>query len=211
MKRTTATAAAFCILTALAGCTATDSGKQGIYEKSGNTLNVNNQRTELYREGGNRGIRNVSNQYGYVRQQKNPVNDNNKQFAALDREQLANIISRLVTAIPNVHDAATLVTDQEVLIAYRTNANDRNLTADQVKKAAMSAVPRFYHVYVTDNPNLIRDVENLSHLDSTSKNTRSNVNQVISRMKKSPQGSPLNPSENPNGETADDQISRPMK
>lgn len=199
-----------CLLTGLTGCAnANDSAHDGVYQRSGNTLNVNNSRSELYREGGNQSLRNVSNNYGYVRQQKDPVMNDRQQFAALDREQLANIISRLSTAIPNVHDVATLVTDQEVLIAYRTDTKNRNQTADQVKKTAMSAVPRYYHVYVTDNPAFIRDVENLSHLDSTSKSARRNVNDVIARMKKSPQGSPINASENPNGETKDDIIGRP--
>ena len=42
----------------------------------------------------------------------------NKHYTALDREQVANIISKLSADIPNVNDVATLVTDQEVLIAY---------------------------------------------------------------------------------------------
>lgn len=210
MKKTIAVAG-ICAFSLLAGCANNDSANQGMHDKSGSTLNVNNKRSELYQEGGNQSIKNVSNQYGYVRQQKSPVMNDNKQFAALNREQLANIISRLSTALPNVHDVATLVTDQEVLIAYRSDTNDRNQTADQVKKTAMSVVPRYYHVYVTDNKNLIRDVENLSHLGSTSKNVRTNVNQLIAEMKKSPQGLPINASENPNGETADDNITRPMQ
>jgi ribosomal protein S17E len=197
-----------CLSAALAGCAADDTN--GVYEKSGNTLNVNNHRTELYNESSKNGIRNVSTDYGYVRHQKNPVmNDNNNHYAALNREQVANIISRFSTNIPNVNDVATLVTDQEVLIAYHTDSRDRNLTADQVKRTAMSVVPRYYHVYVTDNRNLMRDVENLSHLDSTSKNARNSVTQLITQMKKSPQGSPMNTNENANGETPDDKIARP--
>jgi hypothetical protein len=193
---------------ALAGCAADDT--RGLYEKSGNTLNVNNNRTELYNESSRNGIRNVSKDYGYVRHQKSPVmNENNNYYASLNREQVANIISHLSTNLPNVNDVATLVTDQEVLIAYKTDTKNRNATADQVKKTAMSVVPRYYHVYVSDNSHLIRDVESLSHLDSTNRNARSVVNSVINLMKKSPQGSPMSNSENANGETPDDQISRP--
>lgn len=198
-----------CLAAALAGCAADDT--RGVYEKSGNTLNVNNNRTELYNESSKNGIRNVSTDYGYVRHQKSPVmNDinNNNHYAALNREQVANIISRYCTNIPNVNDVATLVTDQEVLIAYHTDTKDRNLTADQVKRTAMSVIPRYYHVYVTDNHSLMRDVESLSHLDSTSKNARNSVSQLITQMKKSPQGSPMNSSENANGETPDDQMTR---
>ncbi|MDP4085636.1 MAG: YhcN/YlaJ family sporulation lipoprotein [Bacillota bacterium] len=202
--------ASICILTVLAGCTK-DISNQGLYQKSGNTTNVNTNRTDLYNEGAGKSIRNVSNNYGYVRHQKSPVlndNMNNNNFAALNREQLANIISKYSTNIPHVDDVATLVTDREVLIAYHTDTNNRDMTADQVKKTAMSVIPRYFHVYVTDNWHLRRDVEALSYLDSTSKHARNLVNHLIKEMKKSPQGKAMNPSENANGETPDDQMGK---
>ncbi|WHY66208.1 YhcN/YlaJ family sporulation lipoprotein [Neobacillus sp. SuZ13] len=199
-----------CTVTALTGCTK-DMSNRDVYEESGNTINVNNKRHDLYNEGASRGMRNVSNNYGFVRHQKSPLmNDNtaNDHYSALDREQAANIISKLSTDIPNVSDVSTLVTDQEVLIAYNTDSKDRNLTADQVKKTAMSVVPRYYHVYVTDNTVLRRDVENLANVDSTSRNARNLVNGLITQMKKSPQGQRINASEDENGRTADDNIGR---
>ncbi|MGG3564104.1 YhcN/YlaJ family sporulation lipoprotein [Neobacillus rhizosphaerae] len=198
--------AGLCTITALTGCTK-DTGNRDVYEESGNTINVNNKRHELYNEGASRGVRNVSDNYGFVRHQKSPImNDNtaNDGYTALDREQLANIISKYSVNVPNVNDAATLVTDQEVLIAYVTDSKDRNMTADQVKKTAFSVVPRYYHVYVTDNKALMRDVENLANLDSTSRNARHAVTELITQMKKSPQGMRLSDSENENGETPDD-------
>jgi hypothetical protein len=198
--------AGLCTITALTGCSK-DMGNRDVYEESGNTINVNNKRHELYNEGASRGVRNVSDNYGFVRHQKSPImNDNtaNDGYTALDREQLANIISKYSVNVPNVNDAATLVTDQEVLIAYTTDSKDRNMTADQVKKTAFSVVPRYYHVYVTDNKTLMRDVENLANLDSTSRNARHAVTELIKQMKKSPQGMRLSDSENENGETQDD-------
>lgn len=195
-----------CTITALTGCTK-DMGNRDVYEESGNTINVNNKRHDLYNEGASRGVRNVSNNYGFVRHQKSPLmNDNtaNDHYTAIDREQVANIISKYSTEIPNVNDVATLVTDQEVLIAYNTDSKNRNLTADQVKKTAMSVVPRYYHVFVTDNKVLMRDVENLANLDSTSRNARNLVNGLIKQMKKSPQGQRMNASEDENGLTPDD-------
>jgi ribosomal protein S17E len=195
-----------CTLTALTGCSK-DMGNRDVYEESGNTINVNNKRHDLYNEGASRSVRNASNNYGFVRHQKSPLmNDNtaNDHYTALNREQVANIISKLSTEIPNVNDVATLVTDQEVLIAYKTDSKNRNMTADQVKKTAMSVVPRYYHVFVTDNKVLMRDVENLANLDSTSRNARNLVNGLIKQMKKSPQGQRMNPSEDENGLTPDD-------
>jgi virulence-associated protein VapD len=198
--------AGLCAITALSGCSKDMAGKD-VYEESGNTINVNNKRHELYNEGASRSVRNVSNNYGFVRQQKSPLmNDNtaNNSYAAYDREQAANVISKFSSNIPNVNDVATLVTDQEVLIAYDTDSEDRSLTADQVKKSALSVVPRYYHVYVSDNKALMRDVENLANFDSTSKNARSSVNDVIKRMQKSPQGARINAVEDENGRTPDD-------
>lgn len=203
----------FCTLVAASGCSK-DTANRDVYEESGNTINVNNKRTELYKEGGSSGVRNDNNHYGFVRQQKSPLmNDNtaNDQYTALDREQLANIISKYSANIPKVNDVSVLVTDQEVLIAYHTDAKNRNLAADQVKKTAMSVVPRYYHVYVTDNKALRQDVENLSHLSSTSRNARNSVNQLITQMKKSPQGNRMNASEDENGLTPDDNLYKTNK
>jgi ribosomal protein S17E len=196
----------FCLLFTTTGCSK-DMANRDVYEESGDTINVNNKREELYNEGGSRGVRNVSDDYGFVRHQKNPIQNDRggmEHYSAIDREQVANIISQFSTDIPNVNDVATLVTDQEVLIAYSTDTKDRNKTADQVKRTAMSVVPRFYHVYVSDNKNLMRDVENLANMDSTSKNARNSVTSLVKQMKKSPQGNRMSESEDENGATKDD-------
>jgi ribosomal protein S17E len=196
----------FCLLLSAAGCSK-DMANRDVYEESGDTINVNNKREELYNEGGSQGVRNVSDDFGFVRHQKSPINGDRggtEHYSAIDREQVANIISQLSTDIPNVNDVATLVTDQEVLVAYSSDTKDRNFTADQVKRTAMSVVPRYYHVYVSDDNNLMRDVENLANLDSTSKNARNSVNHIIKLMKKSPQGTRMSDSEDENGATAQD-------
>jgi ribosomal protein S17E len=203
----------FCFLFTAAGCSK-DMANRDVYEESGDTINVNNKREELYNEGGGNGVRNVSDDYGFVRHQKSPIQGDRggtQHYSAIDREQVANIISQLSTDIPNVNDVATLVTDQEVLVSYSTNSKDRNLTADQVKRTAMSVVPRYYHVYVSDNTNLMRDVENLANLDSTSKNARNLVNGLVKQMKKSPQGNRMSNSEDENGATKDDAMNTTNK
>jgi hypothetical protein len=188
------------------GCSK-DSANRDIYEESGNTINVNNKRNELYREGGSRNVRNMSNDYGFVRHQKSPVEGDQggaEHYATIDREKVANIISELSTDIPNVNDVATLVTDQEVLIAYSSDTKDRNTTADQVKRTAMSVVPGYYHVYVTDDTRHMRDVENLANLNTTSRNARNSVNHLIKLMKDSPQGKPMDENEDENGASQGD-------
>jgi hypothetical protein len=183
-------------ITALTGCSK-DTTNNDVYEESGNTINYNNKRSELYHEGAGRTARDKSTSYGFVRHQKSPVlnaTQTNDHYTALDREQLANIISKYSTDMPNVNDVATLVTDQDVLIVYSTDTKNRNLTADQVKKTAYSVVPGWYHVYVSDDRHLMDEVESLAKMDSTSKNARANVNQLINQMKKSPQGYKINKS-----------------
>ncbi len=95
-----------------------------------------------------------------------------------------------------------------MLIAYRTDVKDkegRNDIADQVKKTALSVVPRWYHVYVTDDPSLRQDIENIAYMNGASGNHENAINGVIKRMlSRSPQGSKLNNGENENGETMTD-------
>lgn len=170
--------------------------------ESGNTLNVQD-RTDLYNEEGlTNGNNNKSANFGYVRHQKSGIpNDVTlTRTPGLDREQAANTISSLIVQLPNVNDVATLVTDEEVLVAYKTDSKNRFETADQVKKTALSAVPRYYHVYVSDNPSMIQQIEAYSPLDSTSRDIDEILNKTIKEMLKSPQGRALNKGENANGE-----------
>ncbi|WP_147533969.1 YhcN/YlaJ family sporulation lipoprotein [Bacillus marasmi] len=179
-------------LTACANNNANELGARDIYKEDGNTINVNNQRAELYNEGnGKKSLRRKSEDFGYVRHQRNPVMGTNSagdHYAAVDREQLAKIISQFETDVPNVNDVSTLVTDDEVIVVYETDSKDRTLTADQVKKTAASVVPRWFEVYVTDNTKLRQDVENFATLDADSKNINTLLSGLIERVKSSTQG-----------------------
>ncbi|MHC0038989.1 YhcN/YlaJ family sporulation lipoprotein [Pseudoneobacillus sp. C159] len=187
----------FCGVIALTGCNANQMAQRDIYEESGHTINVNTKRSDLY----NANNKNMSKDFGYVRHQKNPMVNgrNSDHHVAIDREKLADHISKVSTDLPNVHDVATLVTDEEVLIAYATDSKDRNLTADQVKRTALSFVPRYYHVYVSDNPNLIKNVESYANLSSNSRNADQLVDRLILKMLNSPQGYTVSNNENENG------------
>nr|WP_295971885.1 YhcN/YlaJ family sporulation lipoprotein [uncultured Bacillus sp.] len=188
-----------CSLTALAACQ-NDEAKNDLYEESGNTINVNDSRADLYKHVSDE---NVSENFGYVRHQKSPVAGERMtkdHYAAMDREKLADVISKNLINLPNVQDAATLVTDKEVLIIYESDTRNRNLTADQVKKSAMAFVPRWYRVYVSDNKQLRNIMNSYAQLDSDSKNAVNGINNLIREMKKSPQGRELNNNENVNGE-----------
>ncbi|WP_053360463.1 YhcN/YlaJ family sporulation lipoprotein [Bacillus sp. FJAT-27251] len=173
-----------------AGCAGNMAGDgndtRGIKQRNGNQLHVNNSEPELY----NRDVPHDDKRFGYVRHQRTGVMgaDQDQPEYEIDREQFADMISRLSTHIPNVDDVSTLVTDEEVLIVYRTEANNREETADQVKKTAMSVVPRWFEIYVSDNPNLRQNVENFATLNANSDDIDSLLEGVIEQMSQSPQG-----------------------
>ncbi|KAA9019973.1 YhcN/YlaJ family sporulation lipoprotein [Niallia endozanthoxylica] len=188
-----------CSLTFMTACQK-DAASEDIYKDSGNTINVNDDRRELYKEHNNG---NKSENFGYVRHQKSPVlgeNMSDNHYTEIDREKVADTISKYCTDLPNVQDTATLVTDEEVLILYATDTKDRNLTADQVKKTGMSVVPRWYRVYVSDNFNLRKTMESYAYLDSTSTNAETGIDKLIKEMVKAPQGQPVSDEENANGD-----------
>ncbi|MGG0716119.1 YhcN/YlaJ family sporulation lipoprotein [Robertmurraya massiliosenegalensis] len=169
------------------GCNNDDSAVEGLYNESGNTINVNDQRADIYNEHG----KNKSEDFGYVRHQKAPIigsNVSNDHYEPMDREKTADTISKLCTDLPHVDDVSTLVTGEEVIVVYDTESDNRNLTADQVKKTAMSVVPRWFDIYVTDNTALRKNVESYATMDSDSKKIEYALNELIKEIKKSPQG-----------------------
>ncbi|MBS4200174.1 YhcN/YlaJ family sporulation lipoprotein [Bacillus sp. FJAT-49732] len=173
-----------------------------LYNKSGNSINVA-QHGENY----NRNQQD-NDLFGYVRQVKSPLpvgeSHSTKPIQGINREQTADDIARILVMLPGIEDASVLVTDQEVLIAYLTNekrSDERFEIADQVKKTAMNVVPRWYHVYVTDDPNLRQNVENIASMNARSTSKDKTVRDTVKLMlERSPQGRNLNNGENPNGE-----------
>lgn len=71
------------------------------------------------------------------------------------------MITSMTVKLPDVTNAATLVTDDEVFVVYRANTTDPKLVADQVYKAALSIVPRYYKAYVSTDQKLISQIQGL--------------------------------------------------
>lgn len=172
----------------LAGCSGGD--KAGDQYGGVSDLHPDNRRSEVYGDVKGKPA-DKSHMFGYYRHQKSPImgdKSTRHKPPVLDRKKLARDIGRLSTDLPNVNDAAVLVTDDKVLVAYDSDTANRELTADQVRKTAMSVVQRFFHVYVSDNKMLIRDVETLSSLNTQNKNVTEAIDAVIREMVKTPQG-----------------------
>jgi hypothetical protein len=177
---------------ALAGCAgnATDQGQNGtekadIYNESGSQLYTNNHEPDFY----NTDMQKNDTSFGYVRFKRSGVMGANEQPKyEIDREQLANMISKLSAQVPNVDDVSTLVTDEEVLMVYESDAENPDETAEQVKKMAMSVVPGWFHIYVSDDTGLRQNVENFATLKTNSRDVDTLIDKLIKQMKQSPQG-----------------------
>ena len=205
MKKTILAAGVISFSLIGAGC-ANDLASDGdeMFHDTGNTINVTEDEDIFNKVGNNEHDR--GEQFGYVRQQKSPIEGraiSTKDMYTIDREKVADSISRMSVTMPKVQDAATLVTDEEVLVSYKTDAKDKDLrfeVADQVKKTAMSVVPRWYHVYVTDDPLLMQNVKNLASMDSDMGNVNTAIDDTINQMlQASPQGHRVDEGEDPNG------------
>jgi hypothetical protein len=144
--------------------------------------------------------------FGYSRIQE-PVT--NKQIIKdnaplIDRRKLAELISQNAVLAPEVEDVTTLVTDEEVFVAYTTNSQNRNAIADQVKKTALTFVPRFFDVYVSDDPHMRPLIDRYQGLDASTEHIEDSIDDVIKEFKKSPQGENMNTRENNNAGQNDD-------
>jgi hypothetical protein len=175
----------------LTGCGGNDQKKMG-QEYKYSKVNVKDGN----RIGNNQNIGN----FGYKRHESGDNVKNGNQVPYLNRQKVADMISDMVLQIPNIKDVGTLVTDEEVLIGYRTTNKDRNAAADQVKMTAFSVVPRYYHVYVSDEKGMINKIEQYRTMNKATENSEGIIDRLIQQMKKAPQGKKWNYGENPNGE-----------
>nr|WP_239558947.1 YhcN/YlaJ family sporulation lipoprotein [Peribacillus deserti] len=188
-------------LTACAGAGDQDNRNDNVFKNRSNPSKVSNLNQNYNVDNHNNDK--SSRDFGFVRLNRTIIDGEtvgSHDRVTLDREQLADIITRLSVQIPGIDEAATLVTDEEALIAYKTSKDDRNEAADQVKRTAISVLPRYFHVYVTDNPGLMQNVENYANLDTHTKDVNNMLQNTISQMKKSPQGRKVSENENANGE-----------
>ncbi|WP_163526742.1 YhcN/YlaJ family sporulation lipoprotein [Halobacillus ihumii] len=133
----------------------------------------------------------MEGQVGYVRYEKDQLDqdaEQNQNFK-VNKEKVADMISRMILKYDEFEDVATLVTDEEVLVAYQApEGQDRELSADMVKKTAYSLVPSFYHVYVSDNPSAFGDIQSLSNSTVYDDQYNEVIDNIIQKMKEAPQG-----------------------
>ncbi len=145
----------------------------------------------------NRNIRGNAEQYNRF-----GFNRNNKEtayagqsapgYATYDRPLLAESISKMATTNDSVDDCAVLVTDQHVLMTYEKSGDEsREEVAEQMKQTALSLVPAYYDIYVSDDPNMAEEIERFQGLSPKEQHYQDSLEQTIERMKTYPQGEPL--------------------
>lgn len=131
------------------------------------------------------------NRLGYVHYKKDQLNydDEANHSVTMDRHKIADMITRIILRNAAFDEVATLVTDEEVLIAYGKNDELEDKTAaDIAKKSAMGVMPRYFDVYVSDNRSLIPDIQSLHNNNTQQGSYRNTITSIIKEMKKSPQG-----------------------
>jgi hypothetical protein len=133
--------------------------------------------------------------FGYVHYTRKPGATNAldaKHIPKVDYQALADLTTRLELTLPTIYDVGTLVTDQYVLIGYKTDNSNRQEAAQQVKATALAVVPNYYKVYISDEPNISKEIARFKNFSSSAPDVHRWLPSMISQMKKSPQGTSVN-------------------
>jgi hypothetical protein len=112
---------------------------------------------------GNRLSRN-SIPYGFAKHGSNDADVIYQGYGAqfyLDRQIMAEAISQIVVGMQNITTATVLITDEECIIGFQGVENNNQNLQEQVRKAGLSVTPRWFHVYATDNPEVLSQISNL--------------------------------------------------
>jgi hypothetical protein len=133
----------------------------------------------------------VQGTFGHTHYTRKPGRENvldARHIPKTDYQALSDIVTRLELTLPDVYDVGTLVTDEYILIAYKTTNHNRNEAAEQVKRTALSVVPNYYKVYISDQPFAQTEIANYKDLGVTTARVHQWLPHLIKRMKEAPQG-----------------------
>lgn len=130
-----------------------------------------------------------NDQIGFVRYKKDELklknNGKRQEALTIDRMKLADHITQMLLNHDNFEEVATLVTDREVLIAYEENPESDSAKNESIaENTAMSATPRYYDIYVSNNEGLMKDIHSLHNSSTQQKNYNNTLKKIINEMKK---------------------------
>jgi len=104
----------------------------------------------------------------------------------VDRDALAKAVGNVTASCPGVQRSTVLVTDKEVFVGVHTQGADAHTAKKQAKMNAESVSPRYYKVYVTDNPNDIQEIARVASRSSNVSTARTedakSIETLIKRM-----------------------------
>ena len=122
--------------------------------------------------------------YGYERKQRSAyyANRQDKPVPAVERDGLATIVTTLCVQIPGVRDASTLVTDEEILLAYHPEGSRPDLIRRNIRENISHIAPDYYQIYITDDPSFINVLESMSSYSSTNGTDGAEKDKIIQQM-----------------------------
>ncbi|MBA4493703.1 YhcN/YlaJ family sporulation lipoprotein [Paenactinomyces guangxiensis] len=104
----------------------------------------------------------------------------------VDRSLLARHISQMVTVLPNVKEATTLVTDDHIFVGIQTkNGKLDPKTVKEAKRTAESITPRYFKVHVTGNRTLEQQITRIGmrlNGNSDVEGVRGDLEQLLRKM-----------------------------
>lgn len=131
----------------------------------------------------------LNKKLGFVKYTKDQVKNEPIENITIDREKLADMITKNILQNEAFDKAATLVTDEDVLIAYKKNDTlEEEKAAEIARKSAISVMPGYFDIYVSDNDVIMNDIQSLHNSSTHNKNYDNYKDEIINEMQKSPQG-----------------------
>ncbi|NGQ96943.1 sporulation protein [Brevibacillus sp. SYP-B805] len=103
---------------------------------------------------------------GYATVHRNSLRSNAVPNIHVDRDALARAVGNVTASCPGVVTSTVLVTDEEVFVGLHTRGTDSRTAKSQARMNAMSVSPRYYKVYVTDNPQMINEMTRIASQSS---------------------------------------------
>lgn len=103
----------------------------------------------------------------------------------IDRNVLARHIAFLTTKLPQVDDAAVLVTDDQVFIGVSgSEGTPDEDTLYETKRTALSLTPRYFKIHVTGDPQLKGQIMNMGNHAGITRGgvNRQEMEQLLERM-----------------------------
>ncbi|MGN7469405.1 YhcN/YlaJ family sporulation lipoprotein [Brevibacillus sp. SAFN-007a] len=123
---------------------------------------------------------------GYAQTSRASMNTAGAQNVYVDRDALAQAVGNVTTSCPGVQRSTVLVTDEEIFVGLHTQGVDARTAKNQAKMNAQSISPRYYKVYVTDNPNDIQEIARVasrsSNLHTARNEDAASIDTLIKRL-----------------------------